>query len=247
MPPHLHYVEPYFGSGAVLFAKDFADTSEVVNDIDRTLSDFWCVLQDPALFTELQRRLEATPFSEAEYHYAHALLAPGLGARSVDRAWAFFVYCRQSLAGRMKSFSGITKTRTRRGMNGEASAWLSAIDGLQAVHDRLKRVVILDARPALGVIAAHDGPQTLYYLDPPYLDTTRTSPDVYAREMTAQDHAELLALLPTLTGQWMLSGYRSELYDTMLASYPRHDFDLPNNAAHGPDKRRMTECLWCNF
>jgi hypothetical protein len=37
------------------------------------------------------------------------------------------------------------------------------------------------------------------------------------------------------------------LYDTTLAGWTRHDFDLPNNAAGGAAKRRMMECVWCNF
>ena len=45
----------------------------------------------------------------------------------------------------------------------------------------------------------------------------------------------------------MLSGYASELYDTMLKEWKRHTFELPNNAAGGETKRRMTEVLWCNF
>ena len=40
---------------------------------------------------------------------------------------------------------------------------------------------------------------------------------------------------------------RSELYDAMLEGWSRHTFDLPNNAAGGEEKRRMTEVVWCNF
>lgn len=45
----------------------------------------------------------------------------------------------------------------------------------------------------------------------------------------------------------MLSGYLSPLYESKLAGWHRHEFDLPNNAASESIKRRMTECLWCNF
>ena len=66
-------------------------------------------------------------------------------------------------------------------------------------------------------------------------------------EMSDADHRSLLELIQTLKGKVMLSGYRSELYDRMLVGWCRHDFDMPNNAAGGTTKRRMTECLWCNF
>jgi site-specific DNA-adenine methylase len=40
-----------------------------------------------------------------------------------------------------------------------------------------------------------DGTQSLFYLDPPYPDETRTAHDVYAYEMSIDDHAQLLATL----------------------------------------------------
>lgn len=45
MPPNTHYVEPFFGGGAVLLAKDLYEVSEVVNDIDGHLMNFWEVLR----------------------------------------------------------------------------------------------------------------------------------------------------------------------------------------------------------
>lgn len=69
-PDCLHYVEPYFGGGAVLLAKLYVGWSEVVNDIDGNLMNFWRVLQDETMFAALKRRLEATPFSEKEWNDA---------------------------------------------------------------------------------------------------------------------------------------------------------------------------------
>jgi DNA adenine methylase len=97
------------------------------------------------------------------------------------------------------------------------------------------------------VIRSQDGPGTLFYCDPPYLPRTRAASDAYAHEMTEGDHRELLALLRSVRGKVMLSGYPSELYDRALAGWPRHTFDLPNNAAGGPTKGRETEVVWCNF
>src|SRR5436309_5363896 len=88
----------------------------------------------------------------------------------------------QSLAGRMKGFASLSKTRTRRRMNEQASAWITAVDGLPDVHARLRRVVVL-CRPAIDAIRTEDGQGTLFYLDPPYLKETRSVPDVYGFEM----------------------------------------------------------------
>jgi DNA adenine methylase len=102
-------------------------------------------------------------------------------------------------------------------------------------------------RPAIEVIRQQDGPRTLFYLDPPYEHETRAARDVYSFEMTNADHRELLALLQTVQGKVMLSGYSCSWYDAALADWTRHTFDLPNNAAGGKQKDRETEVLWCNF
>jgi DNA adenine methylase len=248
MPPHLHYVEPYAGGLSVLLAKDPEGVSEVVNDLNLDLMNFWAVLADPVQFDQFRRFVEATPFSEVCWDSAREGRRNPLVTEPHRRAWAFFVHCRQSLAGRMESFAPLSRTRVRRGMNEQASAWLSAVDGLPAVHARLKRVVVLN-RDALDVIRQQDGPDTLFYLDPPYVPESRTAADVYAHEMTADQHTELLGTLAGLKGKWLLSGYPNKLYDSCLRDLPhwRVDFDLPNNAAGGKAKRRMTECVWMNY
>lgn len=250
MPPHTHYVEPYFGGGAVLLAKDPDGVSEVVNDLNGDLINFWRVLQDEEKFRAFRRVLDAVPFAEEEYELADARINdPAIVHDPVRWACAFFVLCRQSLAGRMKDFAPLSRTRVRGRMNEQASAWLGAVEGLPAVHDRLKRVVILGPKDALEVMRQQDGPQTLFYLDPPYLHETRQSTDDYAHEMTIHQHHELCSVIRGCQGKVMLSGYRSALYQAQLEceGWRRHDFDLPNNAAGGASKRRMTESLWCNF
>jgi DNA adenine methylase len=242
MPPHVHYVEPYAGGLSVMLATDPEGRSEVANDIDGNLTNFWRVLQDEDTFARFHRFMQAVPFSEVEWQDA----ASSKTDDPVERAVRFFIHCRQSLAGRMDGFAPLSRTRTRRRMNEQVSAWLNAVDGLPLVHRRLKRVAILN-RDALEVIRQQDGRETLFYLDPPYLGETRTSDDVYAHEMDASRHAELLDTILKCTGRVMLSGYPSELYDTRLQGWSRHVFELPNQAAGGKQKRRMTEVLWCNF
>lgn len=243
MPPHLHYCEPFAGGLSVLLQKNPDGISEVVNDLNGDLTNFWQVLQSVDTWSDFVRILQATPFSEVEYRDASRANVFG---SNVDRAVAFFVRCRQSLAGRMDSFAPLSRTRVRRGMNEQASAWLTAIEGLPAVHARLKRVVILN-RPAVEVIRQQDGPDTLTYCDPPYLKETRTAPDVYAHEMTTEQHAELLDTILAREGKVMLSGYHSALYDSRLSDWTCHEFEVANHAAGGSGKRRMVECLWCNW
>jgi len=65
--------------------------------------------------------------------------------------------------------------------------------------------------------------------------------------MSEAKHRELLDVLKQAEGKVILSGYPSKLYDEALTAWNRHTVELPNNAASGSAKRRMTEVLWCNF
>jgi len=263
MPRHLHYVEPFFGGGQVLFRRDPADrrlwwdkktsdgrdadgVSEVVNDLDGDLMNFYRVLKDPGLFADLQRRLELTLFSEAEWQGACQLLQGGQDD-PVLRAAALFVQVRQSRSGLRTSFSPPVRTRLRGGRNDGVNAWWRAVDGLADVHRRLSDVLVLN-RPAVDVIVSQDESSTLFYLDPPYLHETLAAKRAYGKfEMTAADHRQLLDVVRQCEGKVILSGYPSQLYDTALAGWSRHTFDLPNNAAGGKAKGREIEVVWCNF
>jgi len=243
MPEHQIFVEPYFGGGQVLLHKSPGGCLEVANDIDPSLMNFWRVLQEGPLFTRFLRMIEATQFSEPEFKTALADLDH---SDPVRQALALFVRCRMSLAGRMRAFTGITRSRTRRNMNNEASAYLSVVENLPAAHKRLQGVLLLN-RPALDVIRQYDGPRTLFYLDPPYLHETRTARNVYVYEMTMADHHELLDTIKQCRGKVMLSGYASELYDRSLAGWTRHTYEIANHASGGRKKGRETEVLWTNF
>lgn len=245
MPKCTHYVEPYFGGGSVLLARDPEGVSEVVADTNEELMNFWSVLACEVQFPRFLRIVQATPFSEKLWMESGLILNGKDCEDDCYRASYFFIHCRQSLAGRMKSFTGITKTRVRRGMNNEVSAWLTAIEGLPAVHERLNRVLILN-RDALEVIRSQDGPETLLYLDPPYLKQTRAAPDVYANEMSDETHHTLLCIIRQCKGTVLISGYRSAMYDDLLKDWKRFDKETPNHAAGGKEKRTMTECVWSN-
>jgi DNA adenine methylase len=260
MPRHLHYVEPYFGGGSVFLARDPDDqrlwvprhkgVSEVINDIDGWLMNFWRVFQDEALFSAFVRQVQAIPLARREWDRARTIVRSStLGSDdppSLDLAVAFFVFARQSRAGEMKSFTPITRRRLRRGMNGNVSEWLGAVEGLADVHARLRRVLI-ECRDGIELITREDTPDTLFYCDPTYVHETRTTTDGYKHEMVDADHIRLAKVLNRVQGKVILSGYPSALYDRLYAGWRRLDFNLPNNAAGGLRKARETECLWLNY
>ncbi len=241
MPPHVHYVEPFFGGGSVLLQKSPVGVSEVANDIHRELTNFWRVLQDDAKFAKFLRVVEATPFSQVEWEDA---CKPA--GDSVRRAVQFFVLCRQSRAGKLSEFATMSRNRTRRKMNEQASSWWSAVEGLPAVAQRLKRVVVLSG-PAVKVIRSQDGPNTLFYLDPPYLHQTRTTTADYTHEMTAEQHEELLDAILQCQGKVLLSGYPNPMYSERLRDWNAHDIEIDNKASSRKTKPTMIERLWMNY
>jgi DNA adenine methylase len=259
IPQHTHYVEPYFGGGAVLFNKPESFVrghSEVVNDRNGDLMNFWRVLRNKQTFEELRQQLSLTPFSSEEFAAAKQGLTATksetkpkpIKSEDVARAAAFFVMYRQSRQGLGKDFATMSRTRTRRDMNEQVSSWLSAIEGLQEACNRLQRVVLF-CYDALKVIQREDDPKTFFYLDPPYMHGTRTSDSDYTHEMTDADHSALLYQLGKVSGKFILSGYPSELYAEAAGRYGWHcdEIKIDSKASSQKVKPVKTECLWRNF
>lgn len=243
MPPHTHYVEPYFGGGAVLLNKAPEGVSEVINDCDGNLMNFWKVLATTP--DRMLRALWGTPFSEVEFDNAVKDLAD---ADAVRRATAFFIRCRQSRQGLQKDFATLSRNRTRGGMNEQVSAWLSAIEGLPDVHARLKRVVVL-CREARDVIGQQDGKNTCFYIDAPYVHETRVTTADYKYEMSNEQHERLISTLVGIQGKALVSMYHHPIYDALHLKYGWKlvEFRLPNNASSKTQKEIKTECLWMNY
>lgn len=241
MPKHVHYVEPFAGSLAVLLSLSPDGRSEVVNDLDGELTHFWRTLQDPEHSPEFIRRASLSPISQVEWRATQF----DYPLDPVSRALSFFVRCRQSYMGGGKSFAPLSRSRTRRGMNEQAAAWLSAVDRLPDVAARLLRVVVfnMDARE---LMEQEDSEFTLFYCDPPYHPGTRTA-RLYACEMDDAAHRRFLSTAKACKGRVMISGYRCDLYDAELADWTLHTRERPNSMERADVKGMRTECLWCNF
>ena len=236
-----HFCDVFGGSAAVLINRPPA-LVETYNDIDSELANFFKTLRDAG--DELIRQVGLTPFSREELVRA-CQYEPGL--TELERARRFFVRARQTRTGlAQKSSEGRWAhcvLTTRAGMSGAVSRWLGSVDGLAEITERLLRVQI-ESAPALEVIRRYDTAETVFYLDPPYVHSSRGDTTAYEHEMSDAEHIALADVLSSIRGRAVLSGYRTELYDRLFADWTR--IDAPVRTAHSVRKPRQ-ESLWINF
>lgn len=242
MPRHRVYVEPFAGSAAVLFAKPAAPV-EVINDLDRNVTTFFRVLRDDA--DALIQALRFTPYARDEF--AAADLAEE-GLTDLERARRFFVRTTQGhnaagSGGRAGWSNGIRTKHT------DATATRNLVERLGQVAERL-RTVVVDNRDAAEVVAAHDAPDAVFYLDPPYLSGTRQCDRDYAHEAGSDDfHRGLAAALHGVQGTVLLSGYPSALYDELYGDWDRIEVAVHRAATNSrgrTDVPRGIEVVWSN-
>lgn len=213
--PHTTYVEPYAGAAGIFWRKPHSQV-EVLNDLHSEIVNIYRVLQDRSQFDELTHRLAWTPYSREEFRKALQTAETG---SVVDRAWSFFVRQNQGFGGVAKTEGdyGRSIASSNRGMAETCSKWRGRIASLSSWHDRLSRVQI-DNVDALKCIRYWDTPETLFYIDPPYVLDTRKNRSVYKHEGTDSHHRELVDLLLTVQGQVVLSGYKHPIYEPLTQS-----------------------------
>lgn len=245
-PRHRTYVEPFGGAASVLLRKDRA-YAEVYNDLDDQVVNLFRMLRDPASSVRLEQLLALTPFARAEFVPAWDAVDDPVEAarRLVVRSFMGFGSNAHSDMGKGHKTTGFRANSNRSGST-PAKDWENYPDCLPAIVARM-RGVIIESRPALQVMAAHDGPETLHYVDPPYLPETRNRKNPYdpkhqyRHELSVADHVELLEALRGLAGMVILSGYPAPLYDRMLADWTRIEREALADGA-----RPRTEVLWIN-
>lgn len=218
--PHTRYVEPFGGGASILLEKRPVDV-ETYNDLNSAIVDFFRVLCAPDLFAQFHRRVEAAPYSRELYNEALANweTEPDL----IKRVALWFVVARQSFGGLFGSGFGTVVTSSSRGMAETSSNWTTSTEALPRVSARLRRVQIENA-DWRTILDRYDTPETLFYLDPPYVASTR-SDGGYKHEMTDADHSDLVTRLLTIEGKAAMSGYASDLYAPLVdAGWTRQDW-----------------------
>lgn len=236
IPDHRVYVEPFGGSAGVLLNKPRCEI-EVYNDIYKDVVNYFMLLRDGNV-DELIRLLELTPFAREEYKIASAPLP----CDPVEAARRFLVRSFMCIAsdGVLRVKGGFRWGGLKR-VPSCAWDWRLFPDRLHSIADRLQGVYIENI-DALEVMGKFDSPETVHYVDPPYMIEARTRDGRYHHEYSYEDHVRLLWFLRQLKGKVILSGYRTHEYADALKGW---EFHTRETRASRNGKR--VECLWLNF
>lgn len=207
-PPHKVYCEPFFGSGGVFFTK-MPSYIETINDLNGDIVNLFKVVRERP--EELAAAIEMTPFARDEYINCYEITGD-----DVERA-------RRTLVRHHQSF-GTTNSNLNTWRNSQtansprcAAVWKQLPKIILDVCGRLKDAQIENI-DALTLIERYNDPETLLYLDPPYLQGTRKR-GMYKCEMTDKQHEELLGLVKQSKSKVCLSAYDNELYNEELKDW----------------------------
>ncbi len=237
-PPHRIYTEAYGGGASVLMRKPRA-YSEVYNDLDGEVVNLFRVLRDRG--DVLRRVVELTPYARIEFEDAHETTEDDVERARRTLIRSYMGFGSNSVVTR----SGFRKDANRAGTT-VARDWRNYPDCMVAMIERL-RGVLIENRDAKEVIAGNDGEDSLHYVDPPYVHSTRckgmnASHRGYNHEMTDEQHRELAAFLLTVKGAVVVSGYPSPLYEELYAAGA--GWERLERDAMADGQRPRKEVLW---
>jgi len=235
-PKHACYVEPFAGSGSVLLQKAISPI-EVYNDMDSSVVNFFKTLREHP--DDLCKMIELTPWSREELELSREDCCEN------QLEWARRRYVRS-----FQSNSQITShispgwkfNHSAHGAN-VISLW-NDTSHLMMAAERMKKVHI-EHDDAIDVIQRYDTENTLFYLDPPYLNSVHSrswANRAYQYEMTAMEHEGLAEVLHDVKGMVILSGYESELYSVLYEGWNRVMHNSRDNVGNS-----RNEVVWMNY
>ena len=233
-PEHHSYLEPFFGSGAVLFNKPRSNI-ETVNDLDGNVVNlFEWIKKDPE---KLAHEIYWTPYARQIYEDSFTTVPED----SLQKAVNFYIRLNMAYGYRTNGHrEGWKNDIQGRKKAYAAMDWKNLPEKIIQAAERLRGVQI-ENRPAVEVIRRFNYPNVLVYNDPPYVFSTRHGKQ-YRYEMDDNGQNDLLDVCLDHKGPVILSGYDSELYNERLKGWHREETICYTQVC---TKKR--EILWMNF
>lgn len=227
------YLEPFFGSGAVFFAKE-PSVIETINDINSDIVNFFKVLRDnPEI---LAYKIANTPWSREEYDLSQIPTSD-----IIEKARRFIIKYWFSIGAREEGF----RVNIKKNCGNFGSFHTQLPNELFIIADRLKcrsnRIVQIENKDVFALIQKYNHKNCLIYLDPPYLMETRKNRRIYDYEFSNEQHIRLLQLIQESKSYIIISGYENALYDKFLG-----DWKKTQRRVIGQRGTKM-ETLWMNF
>lgn len=238
IPKHTLYAEPFSGGAAVFFAKRPSEV-EVLNDLNGELINFYQVIKNH--FDELAVEINNTLHSRRLHKHAWVIYNNPELFDSVKRAWAVWVLSSQGFSGKLDNVWGydITTDDTSRKIYFNKTTFTE-------LYSRRFEKVQLENADALYIIRSRDSENSFFYCDPPYFNSNMG----HYKGYTKQDFENLLQLLSTIKGKFLLSSYLSKLLEeyTRNHSWSTLTFEqlVTVNVKAGTDKKKV-EVLTANY
>lgn len=177
IPPHLIYVEPFFGGGAIYFNKPISP-AEVINDLDTDLMNSYKLIKKAPL---TGYRQDLNTFKKLRLFYdkePHTIQ---------DKITNDLIYYCNGYSGEVVSNSMYKETNP-----------YNKLKNIKEYKERLANTILLNQNYE-KVIKDYDTDETLFYLDPPYED----SKGLYTHHV--MDYVKMVDILKKIKGKFLLS------------------------------------------
>jgi DNA adenine methylase len=234
------YIEPFGGSYSIGLKLNPVPANEIYNDLEQNVYSLYKVISDKDLFEKFKEKCDLFPYSEDFRGEFKEKLKGDL--EMLDRAFYFFYVNRTSHNG-IGGFS--MNLIPRRNMSKSISDYLSSVDRLEELHQRLSKVIITN-KDGIELIKKYDREDVLVYCDPPYEHSTRTITR-YKVDMDQEKQKEFLNVVMNSKSKILISGYNCELYSVLeLNGFKRIDFEV-NTVDGNKSPKTKVESLWLNY
>lgn len=162
----------------------------MINDLDSELITFWRVIQ---IHLEEFKRYYQFAVTSREIFELQKRTDPE-NLTDIQRAARYFYLQKLGFGGKTTGRTFGTSATGKSRLN-----LMSMDDHLLEVHWRFKQLTI-EHLSAIDCIKRYDRKETLFYIDPPYYETAG-----YAVPFGHQDYLELVAVLSSIKGRFILS------------------------------------------